>query len=393
MTDGGAAHGAADEVGLFEGAPCGYAVLDADGTVLAANTELHRLVGRDPGALVGRSLASLLTVGGRIYLETHLWPVIEHDAEVREVSIDLVRADGARVPVLMNASTTADGRTVWAVFMEARDRYRYEQDLLVAKRSAERSRAEATALAQTLQQSLIPPAPPTIPYLAISATYRPAGDGSTVGGDFYDVFQLGPSSWLVTLGDVSGKGVEAAAVTSMVRYTIRALAMRHPDPSVLLRELDRALHLHQTEHYCTLVVAALTETEGAWTVRLSLGGHPPPLLVGAGGTVRELGTYGSAVGLISEPEFHTVEHQLADDALVLYTDGVTEARSPEGMYGDERLVDLVSSTPCDPAAITHAIAEDVLRFQSAQASDDIAVVALRATGSEALTDPGVRAPD
>ncbi len=378
MSDGGAADDRADDAGLFEAAPCGYAVVDAGGTVLAANAELHRIVGAVPGSMPGRALASVLSVGGRIYFETHLWPVLEHDAEVREVSIDLVRTDGARVPVLLNASRSEDGRTVRAVFMETRDRYRYEQDLLVATRLAERSRAEATALAQMLQQTLIPPAPPAIPRLAISATYRPAGDGSTVGGDFYDVFQLGPANWLVTLGDVSGKGVSAAAITSMVRYTIRALAMQHPDPSVLLRELDRALHRHQTEHYCTLVIAQLTEFDGEWTVRLSLGGHPPPLLVGEGGSVRELGSYGSAVGLIAEPEFHTVEHRLGDDTLVLYTDGVTEARSPAGLYGDERLVALVASTPRDPDSMTHAIAEAVLEFQSARASDDIAVVALRA---------------
>ena len=371
--------GPVDEAGLFEGAPCGYLVADGSGTILAANAELHRLVRSEPGSLVDRSLASLLSVGGRIYLETHLWPVLEHDAEVREVSIDLVRADGARVPVLMNASRTDDRGTVRAVFMETRDRFRYEQDLLDATRSAERSRAEATALALTLQETLIPPAPPTIPHLAIAATYRPAGDGSMVGGDFYDIFQLGPSHWVVTLGDVSGKGVLAAAVTSFVRYTIRALAVQHPDPSVLLRELDAALHRHETQHYCTLVVAHLVESGGRWTVRLSLGGHPPPLLLGPDG-LSELGTYGTPVGLVDEPWFHTVEHRLTDETVVLYTDGVTEARSADGMFGEERLAELVLNTAGGPEAITHAIAEAVLEFQSAQASDDIAVMAFAASG-------------
>lgn len=371
---------------LFELAPCGYAVIDGEGRIVAANAELHRLAGRAPGTLAGQEgLASLLSVGGRIYLETHLLPVLEHDHAVREVSLDLLRPDGTRIPVLMNATVDRTvGSQVRCVFVETRDRHRYEQDLLEATRAAERAREQATALAQTLQQTLIPPAPPEIPHLEIAATYRPAGDGTMVGGDFYDIFRLDVDSWFVVLGDVSGKGVSAAAITSFVRYTVRALAIDHPDPADLLHRLDRALRVHRTRHYCTVAVAHLTDrSDGSWTVRLGLGGHPPPLLAGAEGAVRELGHYGSAVGLVDDAHFHTVEHVLRDETLLLYTDGVTEARSDDGMYGEQRLADLVTSLGRAPETLAHGIAEAVLDFQGGRASDDIAIVALAPTGAAA----------
>lgn len=373
---------------LFDLAPCGYVVLDRDGLVLSANVELHRLVDRSPGELAGSSLASLLSVGGRIYLETHLLPLLEHDRAVREVSLDLLRADGTRVPVLMNAALDRAGDLVRCVFLEARDRHRYEQDLLEATRAAEEAREEATALAQTLQQTLIPPAPPAIPHLAIAATYRPAGDGSMVGGDFYDVFQLAPGSWIVVLGDVSGKGVSAAAVTSFVRYTVRALAVEHQDPADLLLQLDRALQRHPTRHYCTVALAHLAwDGAGAWTLRLGLGGHLPALVRGADGGVRELGRYGSAIGLVDAAHFHTVEHVLDDETVVLYTDGVTEARAPGGMYGEQRLATLVTAIGGDPQALADGIANTVLGFQDGLASDDIAVVSFRP--ADLLPRPGI----
>lgn len=378
---------------LFDDAPCGYAVLAGpEGPVRHANAELARLVGRPVRELVGTAtLASLLTVGGRILLETHLLPMLEHDGVVREVALDLLRPDGGRVPVLLNASTSAGDPAVRVVLFEVRDRHRYEQDLLVATRAAEQARSAATALAQTLQQTLIPPAPPEIPHLTIAAAYRPAGDGTMVGGDFYDVFQVGADAWCVVLGDVSGKGASAAAVTSFVRYTTRALALDHPDPSDLLRRLDRALRAHGTDHYCTVVVAFLARHGEAWEVRLALAGHPPALLRDAAtGLVHELGVFGSPIGLLETTSFTTVTHLLRDETLTLYTDGVTEARGEDGLFGESRLERLIAGGPHDPRAITDAITEEVLRYQRGVAADDIAVVTLAARSSDVSGPPAAR---
>ena len=371
---------------LFEEAPCGYVVTDDTGLIVAANEEFHRLVGHPRGTVAGRrTLASLLPVGGRIFLETHLLPMLEHDGVVREIAIDLLRSDGERVPVLVNASTTPRTSGGWglrAVFVDTRDRHRYEHDLLEATRAAERARAEATDLAQMLQQTLIPPAPPAIPHLSIAATYRPAGDGTVVGGDFYDVFQVGLPAWMVVLGDVSGKGVSAAAVTAFVRHTVRALAVEHPDPADLLHRLDHALHLNATGHYCTLVVARLVWQHGRWSISLALAGHPPALLRTVDGRTRELGRYGTPVGLVEHPVFHTVDHDLGDETITFYTDGVTEARDGPYLYGEDRLHALLTDLPHEPRAITEGIASAVLDYQRGAAVDDIAIVSFAASDGQ-----------
>ena len=372
---------------LFEYAPCGYALVGRDGLVTRANAEFRRLVGRRTEELVGRaSLASLFSVGGRIFLETHLLPMLEHDRSVREVSLDVLRGDGSRIPVLLNADAGAGaGAALRVVLIETRERHRYEQDLLTATRTAEQARNDATALANTLQQTLIPPVPPTIPHLTVAAAYRPAGDGSVVGGDFYDIFQVGPEDWWVVLGDVSGKGIWAATVTSFVRYTIRALAIEHPEPDDLLRHLDHALHVDGTDHYCTLVLARLTRSGAHWTMRLALAGHPPALVRTADGRVAELGTPGTPVGLVDEPSFSTVQHLLRDETITFYTDGVSEARGTAGMYGETRLLELVGQLAHDPRVITEEIAREALDFQAGVASDDIAIVTFAAETQSTVT--------
>jgi phosphoserine phosphatase RsbU/P len=365
---------------LFDAAPCGYVVLDAAGIVVLANAEFSRMVGVTAGELVGiRSFSSLLSTGGRILLETHLLPMLEHEGAVREISLELLRPDGDRVPVILNASIRdRETMTVLVIMLETRDRHRYEDDLRTARRAAEVARASAAATAATLQRTLIPPHPPAVPHLDIEAVYRPAGSGREVGGDFYDVFQVAPDSWVVVLGDVSGKGVPAAVVTSFVRYTIRSLAMVHPDPSELLGALHDAVVADGTDHYCTVVLARLEWVESTWDVALSLAGHPPALVRRPDGRIQELGVPGTPVGLVTTPEFHTVRHRLGTEAVTLYTDGVTEARSDQGLFGEQRLVELLTSLPDDPLAITGSIAQAALAWQSGDASDDIAIVSFAA---------------
>jgi phosphoserine phosphatase RsbU/P len=363
---------------LFDDAPCGYLLTDASGTVVRVNAEGLRIIGCPEDEVVGaRGFASLLSVGGRMFLETHLRPMLEHDGVVREVALDVVRPDGTQVPVLMNANRVRarGGESgLRIVLVETRDRRSYEANLLWATQVAEEARQHAAALAETLQQTLIPPTPPPIPHLSLAAAYRPAGNGREVGGDFYDIVKTGPETWLVVLGDVSGKGIPAATLTSFVRYTIRALAIDFPDPAELLLHLDAALREHPTDRYCTVAVGHLTRRCGGWDVTLSLGGHPPGILRTARGAVREIGEPGTPVGLLDDPEFHTVRHRLTDETLTLYTDGVTEARGPSGVYGEERLLDLLRALPHDPRSITDGVTRTALAHQDGNASDDIAVV-------------------
>jgi sigma-B regulation protein RsbU (phosphoserine phosphatase) len=366
---------------LFENAPCGYAVLDAAGLVVEANAELLRLLGRNPEEVEGTlSLAQLVSAGGRIYLDTHVYPMLALHGFVREVALDVVRPDGERVPVLVSANVLAgpepDGSRTRVVVLEARDRRRYETDLLESMRSIEAARRDAAELAETLQRTLIPPTPPAIDGLAIAAAYRPAGDGREVGGDFYDVFQVAEHEWLAVIGDVTGKGVAAATVTAFVRHTIRALAMQFRDPVELLVELNRAVLAHETDRFCTVVVVRLRNDDTDWSLTGSIGGHPLPLVRHPDGSVTELGTHGSLVGVIDTPTFSTFEHLLGDDLLLLYTDGVTEARRDRTLFGLEGLLPLVAACEHDPATVTAVVVGAVLDFQDGDPRDDIAVLTL-----------------
>jgi sigma-B regulation protein RsbU (phosphoserine phosphatase) len=371
---------------LFDNAPCGYAVLDASGLVLEANAELLRLLGRSRDEVVGKlSLAELVSAGGRIYLDTHVFPMLALDGAVRELALDVVHADGTRVPVLVSANVAPHSQPersrIRLVVLEARDRRRYEIDLLESMRTIEAARREAAALAETLQRTLIPPTPPAVEGLAIAAAYRPAGDGRVVGGDFYDVFQVAEHEWLAVIGDVTGKGIAAATVTAFVRHTLRALAMQFRDPSELLRELNRVVLADDTDRFCTVVVVRLVNDGGDWSATGSVGGHPLPLVRHPDGTVVEVGTHGSLVGVMDTPSFSTFEHRLGGDLLVLYTDGVIEARRERELFGLEGLLPLVASADHDPLAVTQAVVEAVLEYQSGDARDDIAVLTLAAAGN------------
>jgi sigma-B regulation protein RsbU (phosphoserine phosphatase) len=366
----------------YDRAPCGYLTTTPDGTVLKVNQTLLRWTGFTEDELVGvRTFASLLTVGGRIYHDTHYAPMLRLQNQVREIALEVLRPDGERVPVLVNAVLERDQAgeplLVRVVLFGAAERREYERELLRAKQRAEASEARARSLAMTLQQTLIPPHPPEIPGLDVSTVYRPAGTGEEVGGDFYDVFEIGTDDWVVTLGDVCGKGVDAAIVTSLVRHTLRAVTVRLPKPVKAMRALNEVLLHHPTDRFCTVALVRLRRVHGRWEVTMSLGGHPPPLLLRHGKPLETLGSPGTLVGVVTEPVFSETHAVLAPGStLILYTDGVTDARRAGAPpYGEERLTEFVELHR-ESVSIADEIVADVLEFQSGNARDDIAVVAI-----------------
>jgi phosphoserine phosphatase RsbU/P len=367
---------------LYERAPCGYLSTTPDGTVAKVNATFLDLTGYEREDLVGRRrFVDLLTAGGRIYHETHYAPLLRMHGSVREVALDLVRADGERLPVLVNAVLEGDDdgspRVVRVAVFDATHRREYERELLRAKERAETSEVRATALARTLQSTLIPPSPPNLPGLDVSAAYRPAGDGEEVGGDFYDIFQIRAGDWVVALGDVCGKGVDAAVVTALVRYTIRALTVQQDQPSDVLRALNDVLLAQGTERFCTVVLIRLRNTGDGWTATLSAGGHPLPLHLSAAGVLRPVGRSGSLVGVLADVEFSDSTVRMAPgDLLVMFTDGVTEGRSGAEFYGDHRLERSVF-VHRDAVLPAERILGEVLEFQQGRARDDIAVVSVR----------------
>ncbi len=368
---------------LYDRAPCGYLSTTPDGMIVKVNQTLLTWTGLDRDELVGRrTFAELLTVGGRIYHETHYAPMLRMQGEARAIALDIRTSDGGVLPVLVNAvlERDADGkaRVVRVVVFDATDRREYERELLRAKQRAEESESRARSLAETLQQTLIPPLPPKVPGLDVAAAYRPAGRGHEVGGDFYDVFQVGVDDWVVVLGDVCGKGIEAAVVTALVRYTVRAVSVQTADPAEALEGLDEVLLAHGSSRYCTVVVARLRCVDGSWTVTVSLGGHPLPLHLVPGTPPAPLGRPGTIVGVFESAARHETELVLGPgEAVVLYTDGVTEGRRGGELYGEERLHRVLGETDGDAATVVETLLDDVLAFQGGLPRDDVAIVVVK----------------
>ena len=372
---------------LYDRAPCGHLSTRPDGTIVGVNGTFLAWTGYRREDLVGRRrFVDLLPAGDRIYHETHYIPTLHLQGTAREIALDVVGADGRRLPVLINSVLDRDetGRPtgIRTAAFDVTERRRYEQEMLAAKRRAEESEARALELAQTLQQTLIPPTPPRIPGLDVAAAYRPAGDGGMVGGDFYDVFQVAADDWVVVLGDVQGKGAEAAVVTALARYTVRAASVDHDTPSAVLHTLDRVIHRSETDRYCTAVVLRLRRTAGTWHATVASGGHPLPLLRRPGRAPEPVGAFGHLLGIMADAEFSDTDLTLdAGDALVLFTDGVTEGRRGVGFYGADRLTDVVAAHRGTAADVTGAILDDVLAYQSGDARDDIAVVTVAVAGA------------
>jgi serine phosphatase RsbU (regulator of sigma subunit) len=240
---------------------------------------------------------------------------------------------------------------------------------------------ERSYIAQTLQRSLMPAQLPDIPGVELAARYRAAGEGNEVGGDFYDIYRSGESTWGVAIGDVRGKGPRAAVVTGLARYTLRTASLTDSLPSHVLGTLNEAMVLQpEGDRFCTVAYGSL-EPGSSGTIRMTLGvgGHPLPLLLRRDGSVEPAGRPGTLIGFMRDPQVVDTTIELEPgDSLVLYTDGVSEARSEAGLFGEDRLVELLRSCGGhDAAAIAERIEHEVLEFRDGPTSDDLAVLVLR----------------
>jgi PAS domain S-box-containing protein len=239
---------------------------------------------------------------------------------------------------------------------------------------------ERTAVARTLQRSLLPPALPDIPGVDIAARYLAAGEESEVGGDFYDCFPIAPGEWAAVIGDVCGKGAEAAAVTALARHTIRAAVVHDPRPASVLRELNEAVLRHGNDfRFLTVLFVRLSLAEDGVEACVGTGGHPLPIVLRASGEAGAVGRPGMLLGIVAEPELSETSVRLRPgDALVLFTDGVTEASPVDDALGPERLAELVGSCAGkDASRIAAGIEARVLELQRGQPRDDVAVLVLR----------------
>ena len=236
------------------------------------------------------------------------------------------------------------------------------------------------ALARALQASLIPPGLPQIAGLESGAFFRPSGDGSEIGGDFYDLFPTSGQRWGFLLGDVSGKGAQAAALTALARHTVRASAHYAPDACEVLERLDDAVSAQQADgRYLTALFGFVSVRPGELTIDLALGGHPQPLVLRANGRIDNVGVEGSALGLLPHPTLTATRIVLhPGDVLVAFSDGVTEARRGDQEYGEDRLRTLLAGfRGLHPQEVAASVGHASLEFQRDVPHDDLAVVALR----------------
>lgn len=386
--DVGGTDGIDDTGDLYDNAASGHLSVRPDGRIASANATLARWLGCQPTALRGRTFVDLLSAGSRIHHETHFAPLLRMHGYVGGLAVDLVAADGTRVPVLLsaNAKVDAGGELILmrVTVQDDSDRRSYERELLDARRRADRERMRAQELATTLQRSLIPPSLSPPPGLDATAYYHPASVDD-VGGDFYDLFPLSKDKWAFFLGDVSGKGAGAAAVTSLTRYTLRAAAVYDDDPVAVLQNLDTVLshEFHGDDpRFCTVIFGVLQKgSDDGFDVTLATGGHPPALLLAADGRARYVYTAGGhAVGLLPSARFVSARMHLAPgDTLVLYSDGLTEARTGVGKerYDDHDalLGFAVAHSPASADGIVSEIRSLLAGF-GAGLEDDVAVLAL-----------------
>ena len=240
---------------------------------------------------------------------------------------------------------------------------------------------ERANVARTLQRSLLPPVLPQVPGVELAARYVAAGEGNEVGGDFYDCFPTGDGEWAVVIGDVCGKGAEAAAVTALARYTVRASATLHSDrPEVVLQDLNDAIRRESpASRFCTVLYVSLALHGDRVTGCVASGGHPLPLILRADGRVETAGLPGTLLGILPDPEIRRQRIDLRrGDSLILYTDGVIEASPLDHRFGPEHFARCVAD--CHgraPVAIARHIEDVVLEVQGGTVRDDVAVLVLR----------------
>src|SRR3954468_20185975 len=374
---------------------CAIEVVEENGTVrLAAfahrDPELEKigleLAGRHPPS-AGRLRGALAS--GRSELRAELSDEeiagAARDPEGLGALLELGMRSALAVPMI------ARGRVVGAISMVSGDdsrRFR-EDDKALAEELARRCGLaldnarlfrERSRIARTLQESLLPPMLPELPGLDLAARVRAAVEGLEVGGDFYDLFETGDSGWAVAIGDVCGKGSEAAAITALARYTVRAAAMRQDDPSQILALLNEALLRQRTDkRFCTVLYGRLEANGAGHWFEFASGGHPLPLVLRAADGGGEVGMPGTLLGIVPDPDLNDDRVSLAPgDALVLYTDGVTDSAAPAHITTASELAAAVGSpVGLDADSIAERVMQTALAGAGEQPRDDIAILVLK----------------
>jgi serine phosphatase RsbU (regulator of sigma subunit) len=375
---------------------CAVDLFDDDGgreSVAVAHTDpsklqmAERLRAFEPQELDPEQGLGRVRRTGEPLLFTEIPDELLAQAAVDAEHLGLLRAVGMRSALIV--PMTVRGRTIGSLTLVNAESGRTfdSSDVEFAGQIAERASlavenarlyTERSEVARTLQRSLMPEALPEIPGWEIATLYRPTGHGSEVGGDFYDFWEV-EGDWLIVIGDVTGKGVGAAAVTSLVRHTARAASEFDPRPAQVLGRVDAALKRSPSISLCTALCLRISEGRGT----IAAGGHPLPLCLSADG-VQRVGEPGTLLGAFDEVRWPETSFALAPgQTLVVITDGVTDTVGAEGeRFGMGRLQELLAEVRDEPPeAIRRRLVASLEDFQVGAQADDTAAVLMRFTGA------------
>jgi PAS domain S-box-containing protein len=324
---------------------------------------------------------------GRTEVVSEVTDELLEAAAVDEEHLEILRGLGLRGSIV--APMRARGRTLGALtcVVAESDRAFTPEDVDLVEELARRAGlsvdnarlyTERSAIAHTLQAELLPSRLPAIPGVRVAVRYRAAGELNEVGGDFYDVFERRGGGWAFEIGDVSGKGAEAAAVTALARHTVRTASLQPAPPRELLATLNDALLVQRAgSEFCTVCLAGLSLEGDRGRLTVALGGHPPALVLRANGKVEAHGEPGTLLGVFGDPHLHETDTELLPgDTVLLYTDGVTEAGPASEEIGEDGLRGLLAGLRgLSPEEIVDAVEQAAVAAQDGKPRDDIALVA------------------
>ena len=350
---------------LLDNAPIGVITLDEHGAVSGWNRRAGELLEEAEVEALGRPFTDLFPSAERARVQDALARLGSGDlrspGEVVATRSGFMELTGARFTL----RDGAEGAIV--VLSDVTER--------------ERASAELAHVAHVLQESLLPPHLPDIPGLDIAARFLPAGTGVEVGGDFYDVFEThGEQAWGAVIGDVCGKGADAAALTALTRYTARAAGMYEDRPSGVLSVLNEALLRQRTDlRFTTVAYCCLELSTSPIQITVACGGHPRPLVLRAAGGVEPVGGDGPLIGVIPDAEFTDAATTLSrGDAIVLYTDGVTDAHAPaRALHETDLCAGIGGCAGLGAHRIADRLVEIAVGGRDAPPRDDIAVLVVK----------------
>lgn len=322
---------------LLEGAPLGIGIFDRDLRHVRVNRVLEEMNGQPAELLLGRTPSE---VNGEVGAQAEVLyrTVMDSGDAMRDVRLTgevTARPGEVRHWSITFYPVRRDGDVVGLCVIV--DDVTAEQELTDALMESQRA---VQRLAEDLQRDLLPPAHPVVAHADVAAIYRPAHTASRVGGDFYDVVELGGQRWLLVIGDVQGKGPLAASLSGALRYAVRTAAVVDHDPARVMGTVNAVLMGLEHEATCTAVCALLERRGDAWSLTTTSAGHPAPLVVrgardGSPPAVESVGASNMLLGVVHDVGYDVAHSTLAPgDSLVLYTDGITEARAQPQQRGD-----------------------------------------------------------